>query len=508
MSGQFKLPYFTINIILIIILALLLRFHNLPQNFVFAGDEERQSILTQSIVKDFHIIWIGVNAAHLGFYLGPYWTYFTSFWLYLSGGDPLITGYISSIIGVITTLMVILVGLIVFNRWVGILAGLLHATLPLIVFYDQRYWNPSIIPLLSLLLFLSLYKLKQNPKMAILFSLSYGMVFHTHLSLFPIIFVALFWVIYQKIKLSRKILFLSLLLFLMMIFPLVAFDYFHKGSNISTPLRFQEISSAEVNKIKPLFHFQALFQTLGRIWYIRAPSVNADEVIAQCAPSSRTDTKKELTIYSNRYNPPLFLSFFGTGILVLFLLNKRILQVKSHLLLGLFILAIIIPFLFFPGPSFEYYLLGIFPLILFLPGLLMDYFRKINLIIFYFVIILAVLGIFTILSNKTDFGYQVKKNLISQVTSYIGNQTFELKQAGICHTYEGWRYLFVLAGKRPERSDSDQGMGWLYTDEITTNYAKYSVVMSESRVPINFEKNPDHMISQGGFTAYIFKNNQ
>lgn len=501
-----KLSSFHTNIVLIIIIAALLRFYNLSENFVFAGDEERQAILAQSIVEDFHIIWIGVNAAHLGFYLGPYWTYFTSVWLFLSGGDPLITGFISSSIGVITALIVIVVGWVVFNRWVGILAGLLYATLPLMVFYDQRYWNPSPIPLLTLVMLLSLYKLKQYPKLAILFSLSYGMIFHTHLSLFPIIFLAIFWLIYQKIKLPKRILFLSSVSFLVMIFPLIAFDYFHKGSNITTPLRFKQISSDEVNKIKPIFHFNALFQTLGRIWYIQPPSVNADEVIAQCAPSSRTDTKKELAMSSKRFIPPLLISLFGTGILLLFLINKQTLQKKSYFLLSLFLLSIIIPFLLFPGPSFEYYLLGLFPLTLFLPGILMNYFRKICVFVLYSITILVVLGVFTILTNKADYGFQGKQKLVKQVTSYLGRESFELKQTGLCHTYEGWRYLFVLAGKQPERADSDQGMGWLYADEITTNPAKYSVIMSESRVPIRFDLKEAKSYFLGGFTAYIFKN--
>lgn len=501
-----RLSSFHTNILLIIILAAILRFYNLPENFVFAGDEERQTILAQSIVKDFHIIWIGVNAAHLGFYLGPYWTYFTSFWLYLSEGDPLITGYISSTIGVITTLLVIVVGSVVFNRWVGILIGLLYASLPLMVFYDQRYWNPSLIPLLTHLMFLSLYKLKQNPLMAIIFSTSYGMVFHTHLSLFPIIFVAIFWIINQKIKLSKKILFLSLLSFLIMLFPLITFDYFHKGSNITTPLRFGEISSEGVNKINPIHHFKALFETLGRIWYLKPNSINSDEVIAQCAPSSRTDTKKGLAVYSKRFNPPLVLSFLGTGILVLFLLNRKTLQVKSHLLLGLFILAVVISFLFFPGPSFEYYLLGIFPLILFLPGILMDYYKKLQILVILVVLILSILGIFTVLTNRSDFGLAAKKSLVQQVIAFINTKPFEIKQTGICHTYEGWRYLFVLEGKTPERSDSDQGMGWLYADEITTNPAKYTVIMSESRVPTQFDIKGVKSFSSGGFTAYIFKN--
>jgi hypothetical protein len=39
-------------------LAAFLRFHNLPHLFIFGTDEEYQTNLAQTIIKDFHIIWI------------------------------------------------------------------------------------------------------------------------------------------------------------------------------------------------------------------------------------------------------------------------------------------------------------------------------------------------------------------------------------------------------------------------------------------------------------------
>lgn len=492
-------------IILILLAALVLRFYNLPQNFVFAGDEEHQTILAKSIVDDFHIIWIGVNAAHLGFYLGPYWTYFTAFWLWLSQGDPLITGYVASIIGVITTLMIIVTGSALFSKRVGIIAGLLYATLPLMVFFDQRYWNPTLVPLLSLLMLLSLCKFKQQPKMALLFSVSFSMVFHTHLSLLPIIFVTIFWIIWKKIKLSKKIIFLSITLFLLTIAPLIAFDFFHKGSNITTPLRFKEIASASVNRVNPAHHLRALFQTMGRIWYLKPYGVNSDEVIAPCAYSSRTDTKVELMKYSTRFNPPILLSIFGSIILLLFFIHKSTWKNQNTLVLALSILILMISFLLFPGAAFEYYLLGIFPLLLFLPGILTIYYKDFKFLIIVTIFILSILGAFSSLTSSNEFGYKTKKSLIRQVGEVINNQPFTLKQAGICHAYEGWRYLFILDGLRPERSDSDAGLGWLYRDEITQNPTEYTIVLAEDRVPINFDATDAQVIRIGGFKAYIFK---
>ncbi len=492
-------------VILILLLSAILRFYNLPNSFVFAGDEEHQAILAETIVKHFHIIWIGVNAAHLGFYLGPYWVYFTYFWLVLSKGDPLITGYVSSTIGVLTTLLIILVGKDLFSKKVGLLAGLLYATLPLIVFFDQKYWNPTPIPTLSLLMLLSLFKLKKSPKWAILFAGCFGLIFHIHLSLVPLLLIAIFWLIKQKIKLPKRIVFLSVITFLIMIAPLIAFDYFHKGSNFTTPLRYGEITADYRNKINPAHHFKALFETLGRIWYLKPFGNNSDELITSCTNTSRIDNPSVEGI-SKRFNPPIFLSLFGVFILLTFLFNKTTWKKDATTLLGLFIFTMIISFLLFPGGAFEYYLLGVFPLLLFLPGILSYFFPKLRYLIVLLLVLISLLGIKAVITNQPEFGLEVKKSLIKQVSSIIDNQPFELKQTGVCHFYEGWRYLFILNGKKPERSDSDSGLGWLYHDEITQRPAQYTVILSEDRVPINFDPKNAKIIKQGGFSAYIFKN--
>ncbi len=489
----------------IVLIAAFLRFYNLPESFVFAGDEEYQATLAQSLIKDFHIIWVGVNAAHLGFYLGPYWTYFSAFWLWLSQGNPLITGYISSIIGVLTTLSIILIGKFLFGRKTGLLAGLLYATLPLMVFLDQKYWNPTLIPLLSLLLLLSLSKIKQNTRWLILFAAVYGLVFHTHLQLVPLIFIAGYWIYRQKIRPSKQTILLSVTAFLIMVAPLIAFDYFRKGSNITTPLRYKEITSDYRNRINPVQHFPALFQALGRVWYIRPPSINADEVITSCTNASRIDNPSVAEI-SQRYNPPIWLSLLGISLVLLFLIHRNTWKKDSHILLALFLITLSGAFLLFPGGSFEYYLLGVFPLLMFLPEILAGYLSGLNRLIILAVFLVAILGTYTVLTNNPQFGLGVKNSLIKQVVREIGSEPFEIKQSGLCHFYEGWRYLFVVNGKKPERSESDQGLGWLYPDEITNKPVKYTVIFSESRVPVNFDTKDATVIRSGGFTAYIFKN--
>lgn len=492
-------------IVLILLLSAFLRLYNLPDSFVFAGDEESQAILAQSIIKNFHVIWIGVNAAHLGFFLGPFWTYFTAFWLWISKGDPLITGYVSSLIGVFTTFFIIFAGSIVFNKRIGILTGLLYSTLPLMVFFDQKYWNPTLTPLLSLIMFFSLYELRKKPEFFILFSIAFGLVFHTHLSLMPIIFIAIFWIIKKRISIPKKVYILSLLSFLIIIAPLIIFDYFHKGTNIQTPLRFNEISSQPENRINPAHHTIALFQTLGRIWYLKPFGNNTDEVLAPCAYSSRTDTTNLLKQVSTRFNPPILLSLFSIFIIAIFFVNKSTFKKDNTFLISLFIPTLIVSFLFFPGAAFEYYLLGLFPLLLFIPSILAEYFSRFKKVITFFVLLVSCLGIFTILTNNPTFGFVTKQKLIREVISKLGDEKFELKQSGICHSYEAWRYLFVLNGKTPERSDSDMGLGWYYQSEITKEKVKYKVIMSEKRIPFNLNPSSTDVFEKGGFKSYVFE---
>src|SRR3989344_1724552 len=130
----FLKKYRVLLIVLILIsLSLFLRFYRLSEVYIFGFDEEYQATYAWSLVKDLHPIWIGVSASYLDFYMGPYFTYFTAFWLWISGGDPLLSAYVAAAVGVISCLMVFFVGWKFFNLTTGIIAALLYGGLPLIV---------------------------------------------------------------------------------------------------------------------------------------------------------------------------------------------------------------------------------------------------------------------------------------------------------------------------------------------------------------------------------------
>lgn len=488
-----------ILIILILALSIFLRFYKLQDLFIFGADEEHQTTLAMTVVKDFHIIWIGVSAANLDFYLGPFWVYFTSFWLFLSKGDPLITGFVASTIGVLTTLFIFLVGKKLFSVKVGLIASLLYASLPLIVFFDRKYLTPTLIPSLSLIMLFSLYQTKYSKKWWILFAAAYGLVFHTHLSLIFFGLIVFYFLIRDRKTLSKKVVVISSFVFLVIISPLIAFDYFHKWSNITVPFRLLKTTNTEPLYINLQAHSKSLFESLGRLWYLNPGTVISDEIPFDCSLIFANAT-------STRTKPSFWLSITSLILLGWFLSRRVTWKERRYRVLALSVLVVIIPFLLFPGGAFEYYLLGFFPLFLFLPGILLQNVKSWGEIIMVGIVLsFPVLGIYTIMNTNMDFSFKIKKELISQVIRVVDDQPFELYEDGICHKYEGWRYLFSIYGKRPEKSSTDPVLGWLYPEEITDKRARYTVIVSEANTAPSYDIKEAFKIVNGGFIAYILK---
>lgn len=488
-----------ILIVFILGLSIFLRFYHLSDLFIFGADEEHQTSLAMTIVKDFHIIWIGVSAANLDFYLGPFWVYFTAFWLFLSKGNPLTVGFVASSIGVLNTLLIFLVGKRLFGTKAGLISSLLYASLPLIVFFDRKYLTPTLIPSLSLIMFFSLYQTKYSDKWWILFAAAYGLVFHTHLSLIFFGLVGFYYLIKDRRTWSKKTIITASVVFLMMISPLIAFDYFHRWSNLTVPQRLVENLSEKPFYINFKKHSQSLFESLGRLWYLHPGTVISDEIPFDCA-SIFANAK------SSRTRPTVYLSVISSVILGWFLKRKTTWADRRFRLLALLILSIIISFLLFPGGAFEYYLLGFFPLFLFLPAILLGEVRFLGKVIMVGMVLLStVLGIITVVNTNTDFSFKTKKELISQVMKVVDEEPFELYENGICHKYEGWRYLFSIYGKKPERSSTDGSLGWLYPKEITDKKTRYTVIVSELNTPLDYDIKKASKIVNGGFIAYILK---
>ena len=193
---------------------------------------------------------------------------------------------------------------------------------------------------------------------------------------------------------------------------------------------------------------------------------------------------------------------------LIFITRQSTWKDESKKILALCIVTIFTAFIFYPGMALEYYLLPIFPLLVYIPGLIIPS-KKLPKTIFLLIFALAIpiSGVFTILTSKGDFGVANKKKLILQVMEKVKNEPFVILEDGNCHAWQGWRYLFSVYGRRPERSSVDNTLSWLYPDEISTTKAKYNVVVYDTRSNVGVKwSGYTYEVSSGGFTARIYAN--
>lgn len=489
-------------------IAAFLRFYRAPALFVFSGDEEHQMSLAMSLVKHFHIEWVGVSSADTGFYLGPFWIYFGALWLFLSKGDPGILAYVAPTIGVATTALLYVVARRMFSSKVAIISSLLYATLPLVVFYDKKFWNPHPSSITTLALLGVLFLTLKNKKLWIVVSGIYAFTFHVHLSLVPLGLVLVYFFLRDTAAHKVSIILPAIAIFLLGVSPLIAFDYFTHGQNIGALSRVSHQVENGSHTIEPLHHLVQLTSSVSRLFYLSPGTSNADEVLHDC---SLAFTKGELHIpgVTTRASQPVWI--LGILALVIFALSAvKTAAWKSQVtsMILLFSLTFVACYIFLPNVPLEYYLLGFFPLLLIVLGLvfagIQGHFGKVVVVTILGLSLFS--GVRTVVATDDSYGLVHKKFLVNQLSQEIGTASFRLEASGLCHKYEGWRFLFTTYGVRPAQSFTDANFAWIYPDEIAKQSPELTVVIQEDRVPHNQLTNYLYTTTQGGFTGYVIKN--
>ncbi|MDP3758536.1 MAG: hypothetical protein Q8Q86_02355 [Candidatus Daviesbacteria bacterium] len=486
---KYKIHFF---LIFLVASGIFLRFHNLPNLYIFGFDEEYQATYAMTLVKDIHPIWIGVSASFLDYYLGPYFTYFTAFWLWISHGDPLLTAYMAALVGVATSVVVFFVGWKFFNLTVGIISSLLYAGLPLFVFYDQKYWNPMFVQLIVLVMFVALLLIKKSPWWWLLFTGAVGAIFETDLAPLPLVIIGVWFFSKGKYFLNKKLVLSCIAVFLLFYWPLLVFDYNHNWSNLTVLGRYNQQVKTSGARFDPMSKASSVLDTMGRFWYLEPGKSNA----------------QELNIFCNvqRTYPSPWLIGLSVVLLIYFLYISFKSRKKELHLLASFILLSLLFYILYTGGSFEYYLHGFATLFVFVPAILISQVKGKSRWLF-FILIGGVLiaGLNTVMNSSDKYSLGPKKALIGRVMEIVKDESFTLDKMGTCHIYDGWRYLFKAYGRTPARSFTDQNFAWLYPKEVNDGPVSYNVIVSESGAPPDRGLEGYTKISEGGFTAYVKK---
>jgi 4-amino-4-deoxy-L-arabinose transferase-like glycosyltransferase len=275
---------FTIHYSLFTILLLggFLRLWRIAEYLTFLGDEGRDALAVWKIVTLKHLTLIGPSTSVGSMYLGPIYYYLMAPFLWLSRLDPVGPAIMVALLGIATIYLVYLVGKEFFNSWVGLIASLIYAISPVVIFHSRSSWNPNVMPFFTLLFIYSLFKLarEQNYRFLMVASFSLAVALQSHylgILLLPLC-VWEWLVVFKKSKkrqaLLRYSVYSTLIFCFLFIFPLVWFDLRHHFLNSKALMAFiknRESTGVDLGIIKRVidnlvFLFERLVLAKEKIW--------------------------------------------------------------------------------------------------------------------------------------------------------------------------------------------------------------------------------------------------
>lgn len=222
-------------IVLVIAVAVILRFYKLNTLSPFIGDQAWFYISARDSVQSGLIPLVGITSSHTWLHQGPLWTYILMIILPIFHYNVLAGAYLTSIFGVITVVLVFLITKKMFSKEAAYYAASLYAVSPLIVIHSRFAYHTSLIPLFTLSLLAVLFifiKRKKNvfPIIILLTSILYNFELATVILSIGAFFIILYFLIknknVRKQIFSLKTALLSFLALLPML-PIFVYDVTH-----------------------------------------------------------------------------------------------------------------------------------------------------------------------------------------------------------------------------------------------------------------------------------------
>lgn len=468
----------------IVLLAFFFRFYKLHEWVFFGMDQEYEALIVKNILTGKHLPLIGVNAGDTGVYLGPVFVYLAAVPFALFSGNPFGWALTASALGVIVSYLIYKIAKEMFSERVGIFASLFYAGSFLTSFYDRKFWNPTLVPLFSLLIGYLLFQILNKRKGKIVWlAFVFGLAIQSHLSMLifvPLIFYAL-WV--RKRELSRKIIFLSLIIFLLLQGPLILFELRHNFLNSKAVVNLILGKSGQQASFSTLIERNTLFlSSLGRLfWVPLKPDLFLES--GQCW---------QLSMFRrDAYPEGVLLVLIGVAIFGWWHFHKQRGRLRwkisrseftysSKIIAGIFLLALIFIELY-NRAFFEYYLLFFFPWLTIALGWSTDFIwqnKHGRLIITPVIFLFIVLNLLTLFTSSFSYSYKDKIAAINFAKKYIQGDDYSLEALGECPRFGGYRYLFEYFVGVPIYSYMDSYFAWLYPDKIFDRRPVKTVLLS------------------------------
>lgn len=207
----------------------------ISNNILFLFDNGRDLLYVKKIVIDHKLTLIGPSSGGLqGYFHGVLWYYLLTIPFVLGKGNPTTFTLFMATMSSFSILVTFFVMKKISNVFAAIIAATIFAFAVFSVSTSKFIWNPYPIVWLMPLYFFSLFAFVRKKIYALpLCAAIAGLIFHFEaiygVSLLPVLIILFIIYIFQRIEYKRKItnILISLFLFLIPLFPTLAFDLRH-----------------------------------------------------------------------------------------------------------------------------------------------------------------------------------------------------------------------------------------------------------------------------------------
>jgi 4-amino-4-deoxy-L-arabinose transferase-like glycosyltransferase len=267
--NKFCTPW-NLLILIILLFAFILRIYRIADLLDFHYDQGRDALIIWELIKNHKFFLIGPVTGLEGIFLGPFYYYLIAPFYLIGNGNPTIPSIFLSFLVTVSLYFLYKSGEEIGGKAVGLIALVVGSFSNYLVLSSRWLSNPTPIYLTSILIFYLLIKIvkeKNNkPIFWILTFLLVGVSFHFELAsaifYLPILLIFSIW---QKKKLNKLTVFLSLVFLVVTFLPQIIFNFRHENilfNNILFQVTNHKDSQIEINFL------QFLLTRIKRIWDI------------------------------------------------------------------------------------------------------------------------------------------------------------------------------------------------------------------------------------------------
>lgn len=208
----------------ILFLSFFFRIYRLNELMPFFGDAARDYLAARDMTLKGVIPLLGSPSSVPWLHQGAFFTYLLGIVLWLGNYHPLWGGYFTAFLGVLNVYFVYRLGKKFFNKNAGLLAAFFYAASPLPVILDRFPYHQSLISILTVLFFLSLFLAVKKSIYFIGSSFLLGLLLQTELSNLVLAPILILLIIDFRKNISFRTLLLSLSAFLLTWISKIIYD--------------------------------------------------------------------------------------------------------------------------------------------------------------------------------------------------------------------------------------------------------------------------------------------